>query len=302
MEDLLVTPETLGFNVRQIVSMENAKLKRERMKLLVSNLTQLKQDEKYSNVYIYSPPGLGKTHTVNECLRISDLIHFLVSGNTSMFAFGIQLAVINYLNQEMKPVVIYVDDCDEIFKNDQNCNTMKKVLDREQCFTYEKSLASQWSSLSETQKDAIKFFGEEGKMGFAVPTYNMRFIFTSNLQLPFDDEVAEARKKNKSKAILMAHRNAIRSRCKVGDFDLSLTEHWGWIADVVMSSDILNDMILSEDQKFIILNFMWYKWSFMKERSIRVIEKMLITMKLYPETYTTVWEIDYLKTNTHGQN
>jgi len=302
MENLLVTPETLGFNVRQIESMKNARLKRERMKLLVSNLTQLNQDEKYSNVYIYSPPGLGKTHTVNESLRISDLIYFLVSGNTSMFAFGIQLAVINYLNPEMKPVVIYVDDCDEIFKNDQNCNTMKKVLDREQCFTYEKSLASQWSSLSETQKDAIKFFGEEGKMGFAVPTHNMRFIFTSNLQLPFDDEVAEARKKTKSKAILMAHRNAIRSRCKVGDFDLTLTEHWGWIADVVMSSDILNNMVLSDEQKFTILDFMWNNWTSMKVRSIRVIEQMLVSMKQFPETYKMIWAIDYLKTNTHGQN
>ena len=300
MENLLVTPETLGFNVRQIESMKNARLKRERMKLLVSNLTQLNQDEKYSNVYIYSPPGLGKTHTVNESLRISDLIYFLVSGNTSMFAFGIQLAVINYLNPEMKPVVIYVDDCDEIFKNDQNCNTMKKVLDREQCFTYEKSLASQWSSLSETQKDAIKFFGEEGKMGFAVPTHNMRFIFTSNLQLPFDDEVAEARKKTKSKAILMAHRNAIRSRCKVGDFDLTLTEHWGWIADVVMSSDILNDMVLSDEQKFTILDFMWNNWTSMKVRSIRVIEQMLVSMKQFPETYKMIWAIDYIKTNTHG--
>jgi len=300
MENLLVTPETLGFNVRQIESMKNAKLKRERMKLLVSNLTQLNQDEKYSNVYIYSPPGLGKTHTVNESLRISDLTYFLVSGNTSMFAFGIQLAVINYLNPEMKPVVIYVDDYDEIFKNDQNCNTMKKVLDREQCFTYEKSLASQWSSLSETQKDAIKFFGEEGKMGFAVPTHNMRFIFTSNLQLPFDDEVAEARKKTKSKAILMAHRNAIRSRCKVGDFDLSLTEHWGWIADVVMSSDILNDMVLSDEQKFTILDFMWNNWTSMKVRSIRVIEQMLVSMKQFPETYKMIWAIDYIKTNTHG--
>jgi len=300
MENLLVTPETLGFNVRQIESMKNAKLKRERMKLLVSNLTQLNQDEKYSNVYIYSPPGLGKTHTVNESLRISDLIYFLVSGNTSMFAFGIQLAVINYLNPEMKPVVIYVDDCDEIFKNDQNCNTMKKVLDREQCFTYEKSLASQWSSLSETQKDAIKFFGEEGKMGFAVPTHNMRFIFTSNLQLPFDDEVAEARKKTKSKAILMAHRNAIRSRCKVGDFDLTLTEHWGWIADVVMSSDILNNMVLSDEQKFTILDFMWNNWTSMKVRSIRVIEQMLVSMKQFPETYKMIWAIDYIKTNTHG--
>ena len=288
--------QTSTLTQKQMDALTKGKQKRARMILLVSNITNLHQEEKYSNLYIYSPPGLGKTHTVTEYLNKSDLRYISVSGNTSLFAFGIQLAVINYLNQEMLPVVISVDDCDEIFKNDQNCNAMKKVLDTEKKFIYEKSLASQWGNMSEIQREAIEYFREDGKMGFVVPTHNMRFIFTSNFQLPIDDEVAEARKKNKGKAVLLAHRNAIRSRCKVGDFDLTPEEHWGWIADVVLNEECMMDEEVSISEKEIILEFLWNNWKFLKERSIRLIEKMSLTMRQFPDSYKRVWEIDYLKT------
>lgn len=302
MADILTTNSTVEntvFSHRQQAAIQKGKMKRERMNLLVSNIMSLSPDEKYSNLYLYSPPGLGKTFCVTESLKSSPFQHFLVTGNTSLFAFGIQLATINYMNTEMEPLIIHVDDCDEIFKNESNCNAMKKVLDADKQFVYEKSLSSQWPNLSDIQRMAIEHFGQEGKMGFVVPTHNMKFIFTSNFQLPIDDEVAEARKKNKSKAILMAHRNAIRSRCKVGDFELSQEEHWGWIADVVLTAPSLNGEIIGHEQKIIILDFIWYNWAIMKERSIRVVEKMISMMKTYPESYKTVWEIDYLKSNRY---
>jgi hypothetical protein len=282
------------FNLDQFDAIQRGRTKRDRMVELISNITQLNQNEKYTNLYIYSPPGLGKTYTVNEYLKNCQMDHFKVSGNTSLFAFGIQLATINYLNPDRLPLIIYVDDCDEIFRNDQNCDTMKKVLDSEKYFCYEKSLSSQWNNLSEVQRSAIKHFGEEGRMGFIVPTGNMRFIFTSNFQLPIDDEVLEARKKNKSKVTILAHRNAIRSRCKVADFELTKEEHWGWIADVALSS--MDFEGLSNDhEKKLILDFIWDNWSCLTERSIRLVEKMAITMRIYPENYDEVWSIDYLR-------
>ncbi|MBN8838451.1 MAG: hypothetical protein J0I09_14405 [Sphingobacteriia bacterium] len=294
MENIIST-QNIDLSYIQTEAIKAGKAKREWMNLLISNIINAHSQEKYSNLYIYSPPGLGKTFTVTEQLKSSDIQSFLVTGNTSLFAFGIQLAVINYLNPEMEPIIIHVDDCDEIFKNEPNCNTMKKILDTDKKFVYEKSLTSQWSNLSDVQRAAIENFREEGKMGFVVPTNNMRFIFTSNFQLPFDDEVAEARKKSKSKAILLAHRNAIRSRCKVGDFELTQGEHWGWMADIVLNNDIINGEFIDEVIKVIILDFMWHHWSNLKERSVRVIEKMITTMNMFPETYETVWRIDFLK-------
>jgi hypothetical protein len=169
-----------------------------------------------------------------------------------MYAFGIQLAVINYLNPLRNRIVVFVDDCDVLFANEQNCNTMKNILDGSKVFTYEKSLMSQWSSLTQLQKDAVKFFQSEDKMGFSVPTDNLVFVFTSNFKLPFDDQVAKAREKGLGKSVLLAHKNAIRSRCKTLDFDLSAAEHWGWIADVVLNTECLSGLEISEDEKKII--------------------------------------------------
>lgn len=267
--------------------------KRERMIGLIENLTQFNQKEKFPHLYIYSPPGLGKTHTVNQFLKVSELPYFVVSGNTSMFAFGIQLAVINYQNVEKTNIIIYVDDCDEIFKNEQNCNTMKNVLDGEKKFVYEKSLASQFGFLSDIQKEAISYHGEDGKMGFVVPTDNIRFVFTSNFSLPIDDDVKLARQKGGYKSVLMAHRNAIRSRCKVADFDLTPQEHWGWIADVTLNPDFLPE--ISASKKNIILGFLWDNWSHLNERSIRSVEKMANLMNYYPNEFMSLWEMDYLK-------
>jgi len=274
--------------------------KRNRLIELVQNFTLIQQTEKYPHLYIYSPPGLGKTFTVNKQLTNSEIPYFTVSGNTSMFAFGIQLAVINYSQSPIVPTIIYVDDCDEIFKNEQNCNTMKNVLDGKRMFVYERSLVSQKSNLSDLQKNAIKYYNENGKMGFSVPTDNLRFIFTSNFRLPIDDEVKNSRNKGKRTSVLMAHKNAIRSRCKVADFDLSPDEHWGWISDVVFNTDCLDKMNLSELHKVAILEFMKDNWSRLTERSIRSVEKLGEIINSHPDTYETIWEIDYLQNDNYG--
>lgn len=221
--------------------------------------------------------------------------HYEVTGNISMFAFGIQLAVINYQNPEMNPVIVFVDDTDVLFATEPACNTMKNVLSDARTFSYEKSLASQRGNLSEIQKEAIKHFNENGKMGFTVPTSNMVFVFASNFKLPIDDDVRTARERSQGKSVLIAHKNAIRSRCRVADFDITGAEQWGWIADVTLNTSCLVDLGIGESAKNSILDFMWIYWDRLTERSIRLVEKMAISMKEYPNTYERIWEIDYLK-------
>ena len=81
----------------------------------------------------------------------------------------------------------------------------------------------------------------------------------------------------------------------VQDFSLSNAELWGWIADVVLNTDCLAEQNITIEEKEAILNFLWYNWLYLTERSIRLIEKMTIIMKEYPKTYKSVWEIDFLK-------
>jgi hypothetical protein len=287
------SPNLLGISQRE--AFEMGKLHRKRLTQLVENITLAKDGDKYRHTYFFSPPGLGKTFTVKNHLIGSNTKFIQVSGNVSMFAFGIQLAVINYLNPMKESIVIFVDDCDEIFKTEVNCNTMKNVLDGDNVFTYEKSLSSQWSNLTSVQQEAILNFQGDGKMGFSVPTDNMVFIFTSNFKLPVDDDVRIAREKGQSKCVILAHKNAIRSRCRVGDFDLNWKEHWGWIADVILNTVCLDYWKISVGEKLTMLDFLWHNWDRLTERSIRLIEKMAVAMREYPESFRVIWEIDYLK-------
>ena len=66
----ILTTNSIQLNFKQKEALENGMKKRERMRLLIENITQLQQSEKYSNLYIYSPPGLGKTHMENEYFTI----------------------------------------------------------------------------------------------------------------------------------------------------------------------------------------------------------------------------------------
>jgi len=284
---------TLGST--QTIALEMGRSHRERLTQLINRLSVRNDEDKYPHLYIYSPPGLGKTFTVRQFLESQDMEYYEVTGNVSMFAFGIQLAVIQYQNPERNPIIVFVDDTDVLFASEPACNTMKNVLSGARSFSYEKSLASQRGNLSEIQKEAIKNFNEHGKMGFTVPTDNMVFVFASNFKLPIDDDVRTARERSQGKSVLIAHKNAIRSRCKVADFDITGADQWGWIADVAKNTTCLDDIGLDESSKKMILDFMWSYWDRLTERSVRLIEKMAVTMKEYPNNFERIWEIDHLQ-------
>ena len=283
------------FGVSKQQALENGMKNRNRFLQLVEKIPHIKEEDKYPHKFVYGFPGIGKSYEISRQLEKSGVRYVMVTGNVSMFAFGIQLAVINFLNPQQERVIVFCDDVDTLVATETSCNILKSALHGPKVFTYEKSLQSQWSNLSELQRESIKHHQEDGKMGFQVPTSSMSFLLVSNIQLPTDDEVRLAREKNKSKSSLLAHKNAIRSRCMVQDFSLSNSELWGWISDVVLNTDCLIQFELTEIEKYTILDFLWDNWELLTERSIRLIEKMAIIKKEYPDNYQTVWEIDFLK-------
>ena len=271
------------------------RLKRQRLIEIVKRTLEFDHDDQYPNVYLYSSPGLGKTHIVKELLDRNNVTHYVVCGNNSLFAFGIQLAVIAYHNL-FEPVVVLVDDCDELLKDTIGCNIMKNVLEGDKKYVYEKALTTQMLNLSELQLAAVEYFKQEGKMGFSIPTDKMKFIFTSNIKLPTDDFVQKIReKKSGSTMSVMIHRNAIRSRCTVADFELTKEEHWGWLADAVQTTEILGNTTSLEKNEY--LDFLWSYWDNLSERSLRTIHKMKDIKRKYPERYLELWTIDLLKSN-----
>ena len=283
------------FGMTQNEALEKGRQNRTRFLQVVEKLPQIRNEDKYPHKFVFGFPGIGKSYEITKHLNESGTRYLMVTGNVSMFAFGVQLAVINFSNPSQERIIVFCDDVDTLVSTEASCNQLKSALHGPRMFTYEKSLQSQWSNLSELQREAIKHHQEDGKMGFQVPTSTMSFILVSNIQLPTDDEVRLAREKSKGKASLLAHKNAIRSRCMVQDFSLTNAELWGWIADVILNTECLNQFNMTDEEKLVILNFLWDNWESLTERSIRLIEKMAIIKNEYPDTYEIVWGIDFLK-------
>jgi hypothetical protein len=285
----------MKFSTKQNQAIQNGALKRSRLKRVAQKAAAPGAKVTFPHTYIFSPPGLGKTFTVNQAISSTGVAFHEISGNISMFAFGVALAVIDYLDKTSSQIVINVDDCDEILKNETNCNIMKNVLAGSKTYKYEKSLQSQLKNMSDIQQAAIEAHATPDKMGFEVPCDRFIFIFTSNFKLPSDDDVKESRERGLQKSVLMGHRNAIRSRCQTNDFDLEWEEQWGWISDVVINDGCLNSKLDTDEEKLLLLDWMYNNWDNMTERSIRTAEKMADIMVEDPTGYRDTWEIDFLK-------
>lgn len=271
---------------------KKGQLVRRRLNQVVKRAVTGATDAVYPHTYIYSPPGLGKTYSVTKYLKENDLLYFEISGAVSLFAFGVSLATIAY-NYPDEKVIISVDDCDGIFKTEENINIMKNVLSGSRTFTYQKSMQSLIGNLSDVQQDAINHFASNERLGFQIPCSNFIFIFTSNFRLPNDDEVTAAREKGGNANVRKVHLNAIRSRCKTMDFDLDKDQHFGWMGDVLMNETLVPEV--SYEHKLEMLEWLYNNWSNMTERSIRTLEKMAQSIIDEPEDYKMVWELDYLK-------
>lgn len=278
----------------QAEALERGKMYRKRFSKVISKICEESVTQRYQHLYVYGPAGIGKTFMVKKQLEESGVKYYLVTGTNSIFTLGVFLAVIQANNPEKEKIYIFIDDCDEILKSESNCNIMKNVLFGEKRFVYEKSMNSILPTLTEVQRSSIFNFSSDDKLGFSVPTDNLVFIFTSNFKLPCDDEVQEAREKGRTKAVLMSHHNAIRSRVQCADFELSDAEKWGWSADVILNTACLESLNLTDEERKEILDFNWNNWERLKERSIRSIEKIAVVMRENPEDYMDVWAIDFL--------
>ena len=274
---------------KQQIKMQQGANERQNFKDLVSETIENPLTDSSWHLYVNGPAGIGKSHEVRAAIEGSGLPYINVSGNTTMFAFGLRLATLAHTIREGR-IVVNVDDCDELLKDGANCNILKNVLEGLKVYQYEKSMTSQMSNLSPIQVEAIEAFSNPLQSGFTVPTERFQFIFTSNISLPNDDEVAKEREKNTAKAALMGHRNAIASRCSSFDLNLDEDSYFGWLADVAMNTRTLVDIGLDKDQIIILLDWLERNWSDLKERSVRSIKRLGEHMVKNPGNYRNRWE------------
>lgn len=239
-----------------------------------------------AHIHISSTAGMGKTHIINNALKEDGVKHLLITNNISMWAFGVSLATINYLKKRDEQVVILVDDCEELFRTVQNINIMKNVLDDiNMVFHYQKHL-NLINQLDETQQQAIRAHTTLGEMGFKVPTNKMKFVFLSNDPLPHQQD--------KNLSPMKKHLLPITDRVKDFSFFFPKDTHWGWLADVALSTELVsNDIPRSVVNECLI--FIYDNWDRVKTHSLRTIKFMCDEYNKFPDQYKNIWKNDYLR-------
>lgn len=282
----------LQLSSKQKAAIEAGKIKRNRLiRATKQAASQLNLDEKPIHYYIYGPSGIGKTYQTEKAVKETGVITHTISGNVSMMALGINLAVIKYLNPSNK-VVIIIDDCDEILKDTANINQFKGILDKNQ-YSYNKRFHI--NSVGEEgtlEHDAVLACIQEGRQGFTVDTSNFTFVITSNIKLAYDDTAEEG--DDSKKAARARHLAAIRGRCETKDLDMTKEEKWGNLAFVTLEDG--SNIDCDEQQKIFILEYIWNNWDNMTETSIRTVEKMARTLKLEgEEDIKDAFDADFLK-------
>ena len=273
------------FTTQMLAAYEAGKNYRVGLTHIGNKLSTTSIKEKYPHIYISSDPGLGKSHIVNEAMAKNKVKHYCISGNISMFAFGVQLATINHLDPKGVSI-ISVDDCEEILRNEANINIMKNVLDGAKTFHYQKHLGGLVGQLDPVQQAAVERHQKPGVSGFVVPTDRMIFVFTANKALP-DDHTPN--KDNKT-----IHLKAIADRCRPHDIVLTAEEKWGWIADVVINTNAIDSFIPRKVVEEATL-FMWENMDRLKKTSIRTIQKMCDDYVNDPKNYKKFWQSQYVK-------
>lgn len=282
--------------------MENRKQKFiNEAKLQIKRLTEIERvldgNSNKRHIYVYSPPGIGKTHYLTNLLESKGIEYFKLSGSVSFASFGISLAMLNYQNQDKDKVFVMVDDCETLFSDGDFTNTQKSVMEgKNRSYQYNKIRSSWMNGLTEEQRNAVAFHQNPSSGGFEVPTEKFVFVFLSNNKLPTDKDV-KAMKNGKTQE-LANHRRAIRSRCKTIDLELNREVLWGWVAYMTETYDIIGNRLEGFDDKENIikeiLNWLFANRHHTIEFSLRTVQKMAESYVINTEHYEASWEQEFL--------
>jgi len=252
--------------------------------------------DEYLDAILSGTTGIGKTYLSEKSLKEANIPFIKLQGSTSMFAFAGDLMLIHSKKPKGEKVVILVDDCDSFFENKTNMNILKGMTGKQgtRVFQYKKKV--QESNFTEAQWEVMPNYQKEGMHGFTVPCDDFVFLFTTNFPFPTEASAKEYSAKNpgSSKGNRLMDLAAVAGRMNYRDFTLqSKNENWGWIAEVGLNDGGL-DMLESDSDKMILLDWMWNNWSELRGTSVRIMEQLAYDMVDYPDDYRDEWEASYL--------
>ena len=210
---------------------------------------------------VSGPPGVGKSHGVEEVLERYKLMEDLGGKKThevikgAMSALGLYAAL--YKNADAGNVVVF-DDCDSIFADELSLNILKAALDSK------KRRRIHWNT------DSHKLRNEGIPDSF---DFKATAIFITNLK--FD----------KVKGKLREHLEALESRCHYMDLTIDSERDKMLRIRQVINDGMLNEYKLKDEVKTAIVDFVDENKGRLRELSLRSVLKVADLAVAFPRDW-----------------
>ena len=212
---------------------------------------------------VSGPPGVGKSHGVEEVLDRYNTVAALGGGKKydivkgAMSPIGLYCKLFNYADKDN---VLVFDDCDAIFEEPLALNILKAALDSKKKRTIHWNTDS-FKLRNEGVPDSFEFKGSA--------------IFITNLD--FHDV--------KSKKI-RSHLEALESRCHYMDLTISTEREKMLRIKQVIQDGMLDEYKLDDEVKEEIVDFCYMNKNRLRELSLRTVLKVADLAVAFP----TKWE------------
>ena len=238
---------------------------RERFSML-SEMTKAVKKGDVRAMIVSGPPGVGKSHGVEEVLDRYKIMedmggrktHEVVKG--AMSALGLYVKLYKMADEGN---VIVFDDCDSIFSDELSLNILKAALDSK------KNRKIHWNTDSHKLR-------QEG-----IPdcfTFKASAIFITNLK--FD----------KVKGKLREHLEALESRCHYMDLTIDTEREKMLRIRQVIQDGMLSGYNLSDEVKLDIIDFVDVNKKRLRELSLRTVLKVADLAVAFPDRWETFAE------------
>ena len=257
--------ELVGDDVQSTVREESDAEIVERIRERFDMLKDMTKAVKKGNVramIVSGPPGVGKSHGVEEVLDRYATMETLGAGKTHEVIKGAMSPIGLYcklFKMADKGKVVVFDDCDSIFQDDLSLNILKAALD---------SKKNRWIHWN-TDSFKLRNEGVPDKFKFEASA-----IFITNLK--FD----------KVKGKLREHLEALESRCHYMDLTIDTEKDKVLRIKQVVADGMLDDRKLSDEVKTDIMDFVDVNKNKLRELSLRTVLKVADLAEAFP----TKWE------------
>ena len=210
---------------------------------------------------VSGPPGVGKSHGVEEVLDRYKMMESLGGRKTHEVIKGAMSPIGLYcklFNMADKGKVVVFDDCDSIFQDDLSLNILKAALD---------SKSNRWIHWN-TDSFKLRNEGVPDKFKFEASA-----IFITNMK--FD----------KVKGKLREHLEALESRCHYMDLTIDTDRDKMLRIKQVIRDGMLDSYALTDDTKEEIVDFVDINKNRLRELSLRTVLKVADLATSFPDRW-----------------